>query len=111
MESTNFMQIVPNQEFTIGDKIEIEILQLDRTWKTEVGRVCNDLENKLMLSIGDIDNGCWTNNYISNEYMRNPKLIEKGPWHDLICNQPEMVAYYPQTEGMQIITSKKVSDL
>ena len=88
METTDYMQEIPNSSFTVGDLIEVEIKNPVGGWILKKGRVINDLNNSMMLGVlENVDVGSYTSFYLKGLEMRNVKVLEKGPWHNLICGE------------------------
>lgn len=88
METTDYMQVIPNSSFTIGDLIEVEIKNLIGGWILKKGRIINDINNSMMLGVlENTDVGSYTSFYLNGLEMRNVKVLEKGPWHNLICGE------------------------
>lgn len=87
METTDYMQEIPNSSFTVGDRIEVEFLQNDHSWKKEIGRVVNSITNNLGLQIGNPEDGGWQIFPLIEGKYQNAQLLEKGPWHNLICGE------------------------
>lgn len=87
METTDYMQVIPNSSFTIGDRIEVEFLQIDHSWKKEIGRVVNNITNDLGIQIGNPEDGGWQILPLIEGKYQNAQLLEKGPWHNLICGE------------------------
>ena len=88
METTDYMQVIPNSSFTIGDLIEVEIKNPIGGLILKKGRVINDINNSMMLGVlENTDVGSYTSFYIKGLEMRNVKVLEKGPWHNLICGE------------------------
>lgn len=88
METTDYMQEIPNSSFTVGDLIEVEIKNPVGGWILKKGRVINDLNNSMMLGVlENVDVGSYTSFYLTGLEMRNVKVLEKGPWHNLICGE------------------------
>ena len=89
METTDYMQEIPNSSFTVGDLIEVEIKNSsDGSWSLKKGRVVNDLNNSMMLGVlENVDVGSYTSFYLTGLEMRNIKILEKGPWHNIICGE------------------------
>ena len=79
------MQKIPNSQFTVGDMIEVEFLQRDRSWKREIGRVVNNITNDLGIQIGNPEDGGWQILPLIEGQYQNARLLEKGPWHNMIC--------------------------
>ena len=55
METTNYMLVVPGSSFTIGDLIEVEIKDADGNWDLVRGRITNDVNNAMLISILEVD--------------------------------------------------------
>lgn len=88
METTDYMQVIPNSSFTVGDLIEVEIKNPIGGWILKKGRVMNDLNNSMMLGVlENTDIGSYTSFYIKGLEMRNVKVLEKGPWHKFIYGE------------------------
>lgn len=88
METTDYMQVIPNSSFTIGDLIEVEIKNPIGGWILKKGRVINDINNSMMLGVlENTDVSSYTSFYIKGLEMRNVKVLEKGPWHNLIYGE------------------------
>jgi hypothetical protein len=98
MESVNFFQVVPNSSFTIGDLVEAEFKTNDGGWERIKGRITNSWDNQMMFSQiieGVDDEGKpWVDSHVSYYLwgdkkieIRNTKVLEKGPWHKLICGE------------------------
>ena len=98
MESVNFFQVVPGSSFTIGDLVEAEFKTNDGSWELIKGRITNSWDNQMMFSQiieGVDDEGKhWIDSHVSyylggdNKIeIRNSKVLEKGPWHKLICGE------------------------
>lgn len=98
MEEVNFFQVAPGSSFIIGDLIEAEFKTKDDEWKLMKGRITNSWDNQMMFSQieeGVDDEGkSWVDSHISyylwgdNKIeIRNSKVLEKGPWHNLICGE------------------------
>lgn len=96
MESVNYMQAVPHSAFTIGDIIEVEVEGTAGNWITKKGRITNDWENHWLFSVieeseDELGNPIKSSNisyYMDDKKSfnyRNPKIIEQGPWHYLLC--------------------------
>lgn len=86
------MQAIPKSQITVGDMAEIEFLQRDSTWKSYIGRVVNSADNELQLMVADDSGNGWTSLYLFEGQYRNPRLLEKGPWHNLICGNIKPIA-------------------
>lgn len=98
MEEVNYFQVVPNSSFTIGDLVEAELKTKDGGWELMKGRITNSWNNQMMFSVIEEDtddNGnsridshisyyLWGDNKVET---RNSKVLEKGPWHKLICGE------------------------
>lgn len=95
METTNYMLVVPGLLFTIGDLIEVEIKDADGNWNLTRGRITNDVNNAMLITILEVDEngnlnfdaGGFTSFHLKDLEMRNSKVLEKGPWHNLICGE------------------------
>lgn len=95
METTNYMLVVPGSSFTIGDLIEVEIKDADGNWNLTRGRITNDVNNAMLITILEVDEsgnlnfdaGGFTSFHLKDLEMRNSKVLEKGPWHNLICGE------------------------
>lgn len=95
METTNYMLVVPGSSFTIGDLIEVEIKDADGNWNLTRGRITNDVNNAMLITILEVDEngnsnfdaGGFTSFHLKDLEMRNSKVLEKGPWHKLICGE------------------------
>lgn len=95
METTNYMLVVPSSSFTIGDLIEVEIKDADGNWNLTRGRVTNDVNNAMLITILEVDEngnlnfdaGGFTSFHLKDLEMRNSKVLEKGPWHNFICGE------------------------
>lgn len=95
METTDFMQEIPNSSFTIGDLIEVEIKNAKGLWDLVKGRITNDVNNAMLITILEVDEngnlnfnaGGFTSFHLKNLEMRNVKILEKGPWHKFICGE------------------------
>lgn len=95
METTNYMLVVPGLSFTIGDLIEVEIKDADGNWNLTRGRITNDVNNAMLITILEVDEngnlnfdaGGFTSFHLKDLEMRNSKVLEKGPWHNLICGE------------------------
>lgn len=96
METINYMQVVPHSAFTIGDLIEAEIQNKDGTWEVRKGRITNDWQNNWQFALieENVDDegkpwqACHCLFNLDDEKSikyRNPKVIEQGPWHRLLC--------------------------
>lgn len=89
------MQEIPNSSFTIGDLIEVEIKDADGNWNLMRGRITNDVNNAMLITILEVDEngnlnfdaGGFTSFHLKDLEMRNSKVLEKGPWHNLICGE------------------------
>ena len=55
METTNYMLVVPGSSFTIGDLIEVEIKDADGNWNLTRGRITNDVNNAMLITILEVD--------------------------------------------------------
>lgn len=95
METTNYMQVVPNSSFTIGDLIEVEIKNADGNWGLVRGRITNSVDNAMSITILEVDEngnlnfdaGGFTSFHLNDLEMRNSKVLERGPWHKFICGE------------------------
>lgn len=95
METTNYMLVVPGSSFTVGDLIEVEIKDADGNWNLTRGRITNDVNNAMLITILEVDEngnlnfdaGGFTSFHLKDLEMRNSKVLEKGPWHKLICGE------------------------
>lgn len=95
METTNYMLVVPSSSFTIGDLIEVEIKDADGNWNLTRGRITNDVNNAMLITILEVDEngnlnfsaGGFTSFYLCDLEMRYPKVLERGPWHKLIYGE------------------------
>lgn len=95
MESVNFFQVVPGSSFTIGDLIEVEIKNADGDWDLVRGRITNSVDNAMSITIIEVDEngnlnfdaGGFTSFHLKDLEMRNSKVLERGPWHKLICGE------------------------
>lgn len=88
------MQEIPNSSFTVGDLIEVEIKDADGNWNLMRGRITNDVNNDMLITILEVDEGNlnfdaggFTSFHLNDLEMRNSKILERGPWHKLICGE------------------------
>ena len=89
------IQEIPNSSFTIGDLIKAEIKNTDGNWDLVRGRVTNDVNNAMLITILEVDEngnlnfdaGGFTSFHLKDLEMRNVKVLEKGPWYNLICGE------------------------
>ena len=89
------MQEIPNSSFTIGDLIEVEIKNADNNWDFVRGRITNDVNNAMLITILEVDEngnlnfnaGGFTSFHLNDLEMRNSKILERGPWHNIICGE------------------------
>ena len=95
METTDYMQEIPNSSFTVGDLIEVEIKDADGNWNLMRGRITNDVNNAMLITILEVDEngnlnfdaGGFTSFHLNDLEMRNSKILERGPWHNIICGE------------------------
>ena len=95
METTDYIQVIPNSSFTIGDLIEVEIKNADGNWDLARGRITNSVDNAMSITIIEVDEngnlnfdaGGFTSFHLKDLEMRNSKVLERGPWHKLICGE------------------------
>ena len=95
METTGYMQVIPNSSFTVGDLIEVEIKNADGNWDLVRGRITNSVDNAMSITIIEVDEngnlnfgaGGFTSFHLKDLEMRNSKVLERGPWHKLICGE------------------------
>ena len=89
------MQEIPNSSFTVGDLIEVEIKDADGNWNLTRGRITNDVNNDMIITILEVDEngnlnfnaGGFTSFHLNDLEMRNSKILERGPWHNIICGE------------------------
>ena len=95
METTDYMQVIPNSSFTVGDLIEVEIKNTDGNWDLVRGRITNSVDNAMSITILEVDEngnlnfdaGGFTSFHLKDLEMRNSKVLERGPWHKFICGE------------------------
>ena len=95
METTGYMKVVPKSSFTIGDLIEVEIKDADGNWNLTRGRITNDVNNDMLITILEVDEngnlnfdaGGFTSFYLCDLEMRYSRVLERGPWHKLIYGE------------------------
>lgn len=89
------MQEIPNSSFTVGDLIEVEIKDVDGNWNLVRGRITNSVDNAMSITILEVDEngnlnfnaGGFTSFHLNDLEMRNSKILERGPWHNIICGE------------------------
>ena len=95
METTDYIQVIPNSSFTIGDLIEVEIKNANGNWDLVRGRITNSVDSAMSITIIEVDEngnlnfdaGGFTSFHLKDLEMRNSKVLERGPWHKLICGE------------------------
>lgn len=89
------MQEIPNSSFAVGDLIEVEIKNADGNWNLVRGRITNDVNNAMLITILEVDEngnlnfdaGGFTSFHLKDLEMKNSKVLERGPWHKFICGE------------------------